>query len=60
MIHKLAAIKLLRELEMKINGLSTTFSGNPSDSNTEALKKKIIAISCQHGKIKMEIIFIET
>lgn len=50
MIHRLAAIKLIRELELDDSAFQFQFQGLTDVSNPEdSLKKEIIEISCQNG-----------
>jgi hypothetical protein len=49
MIHKLAAIKLVRELEMEVGSLSLGYPTQNKDPKEEELKTEITKISCQHG-----------
>jgi len=45
MLHKLAAVKLVRELELKMSG------DQAGKFNMDELKKEVIAISCQQGML---------
>jgi len=50
MLHKLAAVKSIRELEMKVAGLSYEYEYGTQDVTSEAdLKKEIVRIGCLYG-----------
>ena len=52
MIHKLAAVKLVRDLEMKLafdSASSEDYADQKSLLKKKALEQEIVAISCQHG-----------
>lgn len=51
MLHRLAAVKLVRELELEAAALH--FQGLPDVTKyEERLKKEIIQISCENGKLQ--------
>ena len=51
MIHKLAAVKLIRELELEVAALGYTENGETKKSE-EALQKEITELSIKHGTFK--------
>lgn len=54
MIHRLAAIKLVRELELEVSALS--FKGLEDVSERETiLRNEIVSISCEIGNTKYKV-----
>jgi len=49
MIHKLAAIRMIRELEMEVAALGYVAESGGAKKSDETLKKEITELSIKHG-----------